>query len=460
MLTDYTPVEPPAITLPSRGESYEDPVFGTRILRVTDEQDGDLCTNAYAYWPALNRDSTRLLISCDGVALLYRFDGAAFTATPDGTLTGEDGLAVQFEGAYWSSLDPDVLYALDYGTGLWRIDVANRGAAGYTLVRDFAGLFPYPYAIFQLHVSRDDRVFTFHTRDTVSWFKTDVLAYDQSTDEIFVFPRGDWEIDESQVDPLGRFVLVHGSFNNQGFKIWHHESGVIDDFAWGNIDDKPGGHIDLGEFQMVNSDGWDTGLIVRSYDALHGAENLLNVVQYLRPDGSLNWSIADHVSMRNVDGTFVVGSTYGGDGSWSAFEDEIYLAYTDGSGFVRLAHSRSYQNGPNADWNYYASPRAVVDRLGRHIVYTSDLGSPSHIDVMILQIPAELWPTPPDPPGTPDAGPDDPGPFDAGAGDPVDPPPGGNVSSGCSTTTGRASAPFAILAGILAACGLYRPRRR
>jgi hypothetical protein len=47
-------------------------------------------------------------------------------------------------------------------------------------------------------------------------------------------------------------------------------------------------------------------------------------------------------SLVRVDAeTFVIGSTYAGDGSFAAFEDEIYLAYTDGTGFVRLAHTRS-----------------------------------------------------------------------------------------------------------------------
>lgn len=161
--------------------------------------------------------------------------------------------------------------------------------------------------------------------------------------------------------------------------------------------------------------------------------------------------------MRNLDETFVIGSTYGGDGSWAAFEDEIYLAYTDGSGFVRLAHSRSAQVGPNADRNCYASPRAVVDRLGRYVVYTSDLGSPSHMDVMILRIPEALWPTAPDdaPPGgggEPDAG-AGPGPGaspDAGQG-----PGAAGLGGGCAIAPrrGAPSTPGALVLLVRTALG-------
>jgi hypothetical protein len=45
-------------------------VFGTKVTRVTDANDGTLCVHAYAYWPAFNTNDTRLLVSCDGVPLL------------------------------------------------------------------------------------------------------------------------------------------------------------------------------------------------------------------------------------------------------------------------------------------------------------------------------------------------------------------------------------------------------
>jgi hypothetical protein len=189
---------------------------------------------------------------------------------------------------------------------------------------------------------------------------------------------------------------------------------------------------------------------VRHYDAMHGAANLHNIVQYLRADGSLNWSIVDHYSMRNDDETFVVGSTYGGDGTWGAFEKEIYLAYTDGSGFVRLAHSRSQEAQPDPNVRYFADPRAVVDRFGRYVVYSSDLGSPSRIDVMMLLIPPEYRPASP---GGGSGGAPTGSAQDAAA-----------PAHGCSLARGRgpagaASAVVPALA-LLIAIGLRRQRRR
>src|SRR5512147_704992 len=88
-LRDASTHAPPPIDLPAAGGSYTDPVFGTRITRVTDERDGRLCVHAYSYWPAMNLDSTRLLLACDSVPLLYKFDGKKLVR--DGTLAGSDG---------------------------------------------------------------------------------------------------------------------------------------------------------------------------------------------------------------------------------------------------------------------------------------------------------------------------------------------------------------------------------
>jgi hypothetical protein len=68
---------PPAPKLPPAGGTFTDPTFGTQILRVTDEADGD-SHNAYSYYPALNRESTMFFIHCKSGSRLYHFDPKAF----------------------------------------------------------------------------------------------------------------------------------------------------------------------------------------------------------------------------------------------------------------------------------------------------------------------------------------------------------------------------------------------
>ena len=412
-ITDLSRHAPPPVTIPPAGSWYQDPIFGARILRVTDEDDGQSCTHAYSYWPAFNADGTRLMVQCDERHLLYRFDAEGFSLEPDGTLEGADGARVQFEGASWAWTSPDFVYALE-GTRLWRIDVTRRGRAGYTLVNDFAGLFAYPFELWQLHVAAD-RVFTFHSRDPDSNEKLDGVVYDADTGETWIFDRGGWQLDETKIDKLGRVVMVDGSFANPGFKLWDFRAGTVEDFDW-NEEDRPGGHVDMGATFIASSDVWFTGLQVRRYDAPRAASS---IVQYRRENGTLNWSLADHVSLRADDETWAVASTYAGDDTYEAFEDEIFLARTDGSGVVRLAHTRSTGR------SYYTYPRATIDRSGRWVVYASDLGSPTRIDVLLLEIPSDYVPDPGDP-----GDPTDPG---GGSGDPNDP--GGSTATGEDDTT-------------------------
>jgi hypothetical protein len=368
---------PPPVEVPAAGSWYLDPVFGTRILRVTDADDGTNCTHAYSYWPALNADATRLMVQCDDRHLLYRFDAATLALTPDGTLEGADGPRVQFEGASWAWTSSDFVYAVE-GTRLWRIDVARRGREGFTLIHDFAGLFSYSFELWQLHVA-GDRVFTFHTRDPGSNAKLDAVVYDADTDQVWVFDRQGYQVDETKIDKLGRIVMVDGSLANPGFRLWDFRAGTVAAFDW-NAEDRPGGHVDMGATFIASSDVWSAGLQVRRYDEPRGVASIL---QYRRENGEPNWSLADHVSLRADDETWAVGSTYLGDGTYEAFEDEIYLARTDGSAFVRLAHTRSTGR------SYYTYPRAVIDRTGRFVVYDSDLGSSSRIDVLLLEVPPE-----------------------------------------------------------------------
>src|SRR5262249_38676931 len=71
--------DPPAPALPAAGGTFIDPVFGTTIMRLTDEGDGADCSNPYSYWPTFNKDSTRLFVQCGSGAILYGFDPVNFS---------------------------------------------------------------------------------------------------------------------------------------------------------------------------------------------------------------------------------------------------------------------------------------------------------------------------------------------------------------------------------------------
>jgi hypothetical protein len=385
-ITDYRSKKPPSITLPAAGKSYIDPVFGTKIIRVTDSNHGTRCFHAYSYWPAFNRNNTRLLLSCDDRGLLYRFDPSTDKVTPDGTLTGSTGYPVKWEGAVWSQYYNDTIYALDKtGTRLWRINVGKRGASGYHLLKDFSGTLG-SVTLDHLTVSDDAKTYAFYTRSASTGERRNAVVWDRSTDTTYVLPRSStYDLDEVKIDKAGKRLMVN--YDDDTMLLWTFRTGKKVWFKPGVKDDNAGGHYDIGRYFIANSNQFKAGMALRTFSVLKPAED---VVRYLRPDGTQNWSIADHVSLRTTYEEFFVGSTYAGDGTWAAFEKEIYLGYTDGHGFVRLAHTRSKGEQTSSQWRYRAQPRAVVDRHGRYIVYTSDLGSSKRMDVMILKIPSSL----------------------------------------------------------------------
>jgi len=386
---DYLSKPAPAVSFPAAGGTYTDPVFGTQIIRVTDASHGTHCTHSYSYWPALNATNTLLLLTCDYSPKIYKFDPSTDTVTPNGLLWGSDGPHVQAEGATWSLVNPEKIFAVDaVGLRLWRINTNFRGASGYRLIRDFSDKFDSSEMLEQMTMSEDENVFAFRIVSRADGSQIDSAVWVRDTDTLYVFKRyTDQTVNEISIAKDGSVAEVY--FNSEDVAIWNFRAGTKTWLHKNVASENPGGHYDIGRHYIVNDDLFTAGVVARTLSALTPAVNILT---FKRPDGSQNWSLsANHISLRTADEEFFIGSTYGGDGPWGAFENEIFLGYTDGHGFVRLAHTYS-NGGESGIWSYWAQPRAVVSHDGHFVVYTSDLGSTDRLDVMILKVPKQYWP--------------------------------------------------------------------
>lgn len=97
----------PALAQPARLQAYTDPVFGTRIRRITDVRaqfpGSSICKPAYSTIPAWNCDESLLIlyVAGDGHKL---FNGRTYEFIRDLDIAPAD-----LEHFYWSSTDPDVL---------------------------------------------------------------------------------------------------------------------------------------------------------------------------------------------------------------------------------------------------------------------------------------------------------------------------------------------------------------
>jgi hypothetical protein len=83
---------------------------------------------------------------------------------------------------------------------------------------------------------------------------------------------------------------------------------------------------------------------------------------------TVDWADNGHISCQGPPGVCLV--SYGGfdDGTWTPFEQELFLLYTDGS-VRRLAHHRS------TGCAYWVQPRASLSADGQWAVFASDFGA-------------------------------------------------------------------------------------
>src|SRR5688500_532793 len=102
--------EPPLPALPRAGGKFNDPVFGTEIMRATDEAECPApgCGTYYSHWPTFNSNNTYLLVrkGVNGAALIKSFDPVNFTIGPGHQpagiyVPGHGETSVNFESAIW-----------------------------------------------------------------------------------------------------------------------------------------------------------------------------------------------------------------------------------------------------------------------------------------------------------------------------------------------------------------------
>ncbi|HUW56125.1 MAG TPA: hypothetical protein VMZ92_05780 [Planctomycetota bacterium] len=370
--------EPPAPKLPKAGETFTDPTFGTTILRVTDEADGD-SQNAYSYWPSFNRDSTLFHIQTrKGGPTLYHFDPKAFKVTGKEPLFVRDPAfpgGMNWEGSIWSATDPKALFGTS-GTSIASYSVETKK---YTVIHDFSKELPDQRPV-QMSRSLDDNVFGFHIKKLGKDEVTGFMAWRRSPEKVLLHVERT-DLDEVQVDKTGRYLVVKTDQQGKGLLnvlVYDLETGKHDELTDDGPDFSPG-HSDNGHGFILGADNWRNSLTVRTCAEPHRHYEALDTA-------------GGHLSMLCDDEKWVLVSNYFGrypakDAPWPTFAQEIMLLATDGSMRVRrLAHVQTRYKG------YWDCPRADISRDGRFVVFTSNWGDTGLRGVFILRVPDELVP--------------------------------------------------------------------
>ncbi len=361
LMTGHTRCRPPNLPPPPLHVPVRDPVFGTRLTRITDP--GQLpgverIRHFYSKANPFNADGTRaILTTSEGAFVLY--DTSSWTPIRPLNI-GSSTAEVQ-----WHPENPNLLYHLDFVErspevrGLFRYDVHDDSK---TLLRDFKEYFTARGKL-EGNLDRRGRYYAMFGMRS----KTDIEAFVYDIQEDRIGPRlpvtprmaGDW----ISVSPSGRFVVMMG------------ERSRIYDIQMKHLRDLPEGSFGHGDL-CTTEDGRDV-LVYDGADRQLDANRNINIADLgtgaERIGVRIGWKSTPHVSCRNLQlPGWALISTQGGDSVYPNHDFEIFWLKLDGSGEVRrLAHHHSSRERGG----YFAEQHAVTNGDGSLVLFASNWGS-------------------------------------------------------------------------------------
>jgi hypothetical protein len=399
--------EPPLPVLPRAGGKFIDPVFGTEIMRATDEADGAApgLGTYYSHWPTFNCNNTKLLIRKGetGEAIIKDFDpvnfrlGTGYVTLPSSFLGAAGG--PNWESSIWSSNNPNLIYTFpNYYDGCLRLYSYNIASKTFKLIKDFKALSGGKDFLKQMYMSVDEDVFCWlHQRAGVNDGEPIAyIVYRRSTDKVLYHNSAlDYVggINEVHVDKSGKWlhiVIPTPQADGTGTRFLNLQTGEYQ--ALKREVDHPPGHGDLGTGIIVGFDNYEGGISKRRLDNPH-KHTILVLFQNLQK--KIDWTFDHHGTMLADDESWETIGTYHDPSitlpNYHLFEDEILQVATDGSQRIRrLCHTRCAIDNQSPATGYWATPKPTISKDGRYIAFTSNWEKSGRYDLFILKVdPAE-----------------------------------------------------------------------
>jgi hypothetical protein len=395
--------KPPLPALPRAGGTFRDPVFGTEIMRVTDESECPApgCGTYYPHWPTFNVDNTRLLVRQgeSGNAFVKTFDAANFSVGAGHTqlpIEYPRGFTLSWESSIWSHTDPDVIYTFsnDFKGGM-RLYAYNVASKSFKLVKDFGSISRGPDFLHQMNMSADDDVFSWsHMRVGRDGVPLAYLVYRRSTDKILFDVPNTMDFNEVHVDKTGHWLnipLNESQPDGDSMEFLNLDTGEVTKILDGAPDFRPG-HGDLGTNSIVGFDNDTDGITWRHMSTPHVFRRVFWFRTGLGANGGVeDWTQDFHGTMLADNEDWLTVGTYTALEvklpSTGIFADEIFQVALDGSQRIRrICHTRCSIDNKGAAASYWAMPKPTISRDGRFIAYTSNWEKSGRYDLFIAKI--------------------------------------------------------------------------
>jgi hypothetical protein len=359
--------------LPLHG-SYTDPVFGTKITRLTEStQINNKVSRVRHYYSKanpLNADETKaVFFTSDGGKWLY--DTKTWKPIKSLQVISSD------PEIQWHPTNPDLFYCMDFAgnssnvRGMYVYDIRTDKK---TLLRDFN---EYDTARGKLEGNLD-RAGRYYALVGKKGSLLEAFVYDiqnnKVSKKISVSGKvvGDWV----SVTPSGKYVVMMGGDRSRVYDI---EMNHLRDLPKGSF-----GHADL----CTTTDGRDV-MVFDGADLQLDANRNINMVDLANGQVTvltrIGWKSTPHVSCRNTDlPGWALVSTQGGDKKYPNHDFEIFWVKLDGSNEVRrLAHHYSSR----AKGGYFAEQHAVTNRNGTKVIFSSNWDGDAPVSDYLVELP-------------------------------------------------------------------------
>jgi hypothetical protein len=432
MITDRNIYPEPQIAPAGRaGTSYVDPIFGTKITRITDDEFSKSVGKPGRSWVAgssaeqntWSKDSSAFIVQGSGGEWVpFAWNGGQPARIP----TAEGTWFVPLNGPAFSYNEPQVLFGRSQDER--SLAVYNLATKKLTHIANF----PVP-AVGEISPSANDRVATYGSGGQD--LATQVFVWDGAKLRVLDTIQGSVDghsitssgitwgfgVHNVRLDKSGRFAIITTSQllakAGSPIAVWDLEQNSVRALEATFSGHKVGGLGKLINQDVAPNSTWDDmQFVIRNLDGSDARKNLIDPImrpaRKTSPSGQLGQD--SHLSWNNHAGGNepVLVSAYREADNPDAlrpWDNEILLVATDGSGAVqRVCHHRSLFK------TFYDGPHGVIAPDGSKAVFTSNMGltlgksedDGFRQDVWVVELSSSEAPKQPDPKSDPKPTPD------------------------------------------------------
>lgn len=363
---------------PLKGVLQRDQDFGTCLFRATDhvlEPPTSFARNDYSRRQAFNADNTRFVVYASGGGW-HLYD-----ATTLAWIKQLGGISGTSE-AQWHATDPNVLYYVPSkgGMKLYKLDVASNTS---TVAADFTGKLPWSTAarVWQKgegSPSADGRYWCFAAETSTAGI-LGVFTYDLQSQSVVGSKTLTTNPNWVSMSPSGRHCVVAGTV---AYNATFTSSRTLLSGSQ---------HSDL----ALGADGHDYFVFINQ--AVDGYVTMIDIDTGVSTKLIPTWingsSTSGHLSAKSFSRPgWILYSTFNSkNGQQWVSERLMAIEMTASPKIINLARHYSFYNG------YWTQPHATVSRDFSRVVFNSNWGSTSDMDVdtYMARLPDDAFGAPP-----------------------------------------------------------------